>query len=135
MSNATNYLEQQIINTFLRGQATYVALATANPTDTGSNEVTTGDFPAYLRQAADGAGAAGSGWSDPGSTAGVTTNANKLTFPAYDGTADLTVTHFIVFTDSTGGNALVHAPLSASRTLRPGDRLIFDIGSLTVTVA
>lgn len=135
MANATDYLERQIINTYLREQATFVALCTANPTDTGSNEVQTSAFPAYARQAADGSGAAGSGWSDPGSTSGVTTNTNKLTFPSFNGASDLTVTHWMVFDADTGGNPLIHAPLSSSRTLRPGDRLIFDPSSLTVTIA
>ena len=63
--SATDYLEQQIINTHLRGQATHVALCTADPTDTGANEVTPAAFPAYARQAADAGGLAGSGWSDP----------------------------------------------------------------------
>lgn len=135
MANATNYLEQQIINTYLRGRATYVALCTADPTDTGSNEVTTVAFPGYVRQAADGAGATGSGWSDPGSTSGQTKNTNKLSFPAFNGASELTVTHWMIFDAATGGNAMVHAPLSASRTLRPGDRLIFDPDTLTVTIA
>jgi len=135
MSSATNYLEQQIINTYLRGQATYVALCTADPTDAALNEVTAGAFPAYARQAADAAGAAGSGWSDPGSTGGQTQNTNKLTFPSFNGASDLTVTHWMIFDAATGGNPLFHAPLAASRTLRSGDRLIFDPNSLTVTVA
>lgn len=133
MSSASNYLEAQIIDTYLRGQATYIALCTADPTDAGSNEVSTADYPAYVRQAADGAGAAGSGWGEP--TDGVSANTVKLTFPSFDGAVDLTITHFMVMDAATGGNMLVHAPLTDSRTLRTGDRLIFDIDALTVTVA
>lgn len=129
--SATDYLEQQIINTHLRGQATHVALCTADPTDTDANEVTPAAFPSYARQAADAGGLAGSGWSDP-ATSGHTTNVNKLTFPAFDGALELTVTHWIVFEPS--GNPLVYAPLQSPRTLRPGDRLIFDPNSLTVTI-
>ena len=133
MSQATNYLENAIINQYFKGQATFVALATANPTDTASNEVTTGAFPAYARQPADAGGATGSGWSTPSD--GVTQNSNKLTFPTFNGGADLTVTHFIVWTAATGGNALVYGQLAASRTLRTRDRLIFDPSTLTVTIA
>jgi hypothetical protein len=135
MANATDYLEREIINTYLRGQATYVALCTANPTDAGSNEVQASAFPSYARQLSDGPGAAGSGWSDPGSTSGATANTNKLTFPSFDGTTDLTVTHWMIFDAATGGNPLIHAPLSSPRTLRQGDRLIFDPSSLSVTIA
>ena len=129
--SATDYLEQQIINTHLRSQATHVALCTADPTDTGANEVTLAAFQAYARQAADAGGLAGSGWTDP-ATSGQTTNTNKLTFPAFDGALDLTITHWIVF--DAGGNPLVYAPLQSPRTLRQGDRLIFDPAALTVTI-
>lgn len=135
MASATNYLEQQIINTYLRGQATWVGLAYSDPTDAALNEVTAGQFPAYARQAADGSGAVGSGWSDPGATAGQTQNTNKLTYPVFNGPDDLTVTHWIVYDAPTGGNAITHAPLDSARTLREGDRLIFDTNTLTVTVA
>ena len=135
MSAASNYLEQQIINTYFRGQATFVALCTANPTDAGGNEVSTAAFPAYVRQAADASGSTGSGWTNPGSTAGVTTNSNKMTFPAFDGASEVTITHFAVYDASTSGNMLVYTQLAESRTLRSGDRLIFDTGSLSVTIA
>lgn len=135
MANATNFLERQIINNYLRGQATFVALCTADPTDAALNEVSTVAYPAYVRQAADGAGSAGSGWTDPGLTSGITKNANKLTFPSFNGLSELVVTHWMLFDAATGGNPLVHAPLSAPRTLRTGDRLIFDPDNLTVTIS
>lgn len=135
MANASDFLEQQIINNYFRGQATWVGLATANPTDAGGNEVTLVQFPAYARQAADAGGSAGSGWAAPGATNGLTSNSNKLTFPAFNGPAEVQITHWTVMTAASGGNMLTHAPLAEPRTLRTGDRLIFDIGSLTITVA
>lgn len=57
MSAASNYLENNIINATLRGAAfptsaaVYVSLHTADPNDTGANEVNTSPPPAEGRPA------------------------------------------------------------------------------------
>lgn len=148
MSQFSDYLEDQIIESTLRGAAftvpsgVYVALFTADPTDdpeSGSfaNEVQTSAWPAYVRQDSRNGGAAGSGWT--ASANGVSTNAQVVTFPANDGAGSVTVTH-IGLVDSgdnatPSGNLLYHAPLVASKTLLVGDVLSFAIGAITVTVA
>ncbi len=139
MSAASNYTENNVINALLRGvtfplpSKTHVGLHTANPGETGGNEVTTGAWPDYVRREAEQRGVINTGWTAPSD--GVTTNAKQLTFPSYNGATSITVTHFAVYDASSSGNMLVYAPLTTSRTLQPGDVLVFDIGSLTVSVA
>lgn len=139
MSAASNYTEKNIIDAMLRGVAfplptkTFVSLHTANPGETGGNEVTTAAWPQYVRVEAEQGAAIGTGWSAPAD--GVSRNAKQLTYPSMNGTADVTVTHFAVYDAVTGGNMLVYAPLQTSRTLKQGDVCVFDINALTVTAA
>jgi hypothetical protein len=139
MSAASNYTENNVINSLLRGVAfplpakTYVSLHTANPGEAGGNEVTVGDFPAYVRREAEQGGAIGTGWSAPSD--GVSRNAKQLTYPGFDGAAPVTVTHWAVYDASTGGNMLFYAPLQTSRQLQTGDVFVFDINALTATMS
>ena len=139
MSAASNYTENNVINALLRGVTfplpakTYVGLHTANPGESGGNEVDTGDFPAYVRREAEVGGYIGSGWSEP--TDGETKNAKQLTYPGFDGEAPVTVTHWAVYDAASGGNMLFYAPLQTSRQLQTGDVFVFDINALTVTMA
>jgi hypothetical protein len=140
MSAASNYTEQNVLNALLRGATfplptnTYVALHTADPTDAGGSEVSTTNWPAYVRRQAEAGGAIGSGWTAPGDD-GVSTNTNQLTYPGMDGALAVTVTHWAVYDALSGGNMLCHAALQTPRTLQTGDVFVFDIGSLTVTMA
>jgi len=139
MSAASNYTETNVINALLRGVTfplptkTYVSLHTANPGETGGNEVTTGAFPAYVRKEAEAGGAIGAGWAAP--TDGVTKNANQIIYQGHNGAAPLTVTHWAVYDAATAGNLLFYAPLTTARTLQIGDVFVFDVNALTVTMA
>lgn len=141
MSAASNYTEQNVINAALRGVAyplptgTFVSLHTADPTDAGGNEVSTAGWTTYVRKKAEGVGAIGTGWTDPGSTGGQTKNANQLTYPSQDGVADVTVTHWAVYDAVTGGNLIAYAALQTPRTLQTGDIMVFDVNALTITMA
>ena len=44
------------------------------------------------------------------------------------------MTHFGLWDAATGGNFLIGAALSSSRTLNPGDVFVIDAQKLTVTV-
>lgn len=139
MTAATNYLENKLIDNVLRNTAytppakTFIALHTADPTDTGTaNEVTTGTWPTYVRQDASKGGAQTAAWSAPND--GVTSNSLQLLYAMYNGAAALTVTHFSIWDAATGGNALVYAPLSSARTINPGDVFVIDVNKLTVQV-
>lgn len=141
MSKFSNYTENNIIETTLRGAAYPVpasinlALFTSDPTDANitANEVSTAAWPAYVRKNAADGGAISSGWTAPAD--GVSSNAKVITFPANNGVGNVTVTHIGIYDAATGGNLLYHAPLVASKTLLPGDVISFSIGALTVTVA
>ena len=136
MSAASNFLENAVIESTLRGAAfpaitkVYVALHTNNPTDAGGNEVTSALWPSYARQDAAKGGSTASGWT--AAADGVSKNALQLIFPVFDGAADLTVTHFSLYTALTGGNMLVYAPLQAPRTVQNGDVFVVDTQKLTV---
>lgn len=136
MSAASNYLETQLFNLIFRGTAftppakTYIALHTANPTETGSaGEVPTATWPSYLRQDAAKGGTQSAAWTVPSDGTGK--NALQLIYAMYDGASPLTVTHFSVWDAQTGGNMLVYAPLASSRTINNGDVFVIDAQKLT----
>ena len=139
MSAASNYTEQNTINAALRGVAyplpsgTYVSLHTADPGETGLNEVSTAVWPQYARVHAEQGGAIGSGWSEPSD--GMGKNTNQLTFPSMDGEAPLTITHFAVWDAPTGGNMIVYMPLQTPREMLTGDIFVFDSDSIEVRVS
>lgn len=138
MSAASDYLENKIIESVFRGATftlpakLYIALHTANPTDAGGNEVTSGGWPSYARQDAAKGGANSAGWI--AAADGVTKNALQLIFPVFNGVADLTVTHFSVYDALTGGNMLVYGALLTARTVQNGDVFVVDVQKLTVQV-
>jgi len=135
MSNFSNYTENNIIETTLRGSsfpvpsAVYLALFTSDPGEDGSG-TELGDSN-YTRQDAAQGSSIETGWT--AASDGVSKNAKKVEFPAItDG--QVTVNHFALFDAQTGGNMLYHAALSSSKTLEIDDVLTFDVESTTVTV-
>jgi len=138
MAGASTYTQNNILKSLLRGTAlplptgTYLSLHTADPGTTGANEVGTGAWPAYARRSAELGGAIGLGWSVP--TVGVSSNLLQVGYPSHNGASPLTITHFAIWDAGVGGNCLETAPLTTPRTLQVGDILIFDVGSLTLTV-
>lgn len=139
MAGASTYTQNNILKALLQGTAfplptgTWVSLHTADPGVNGANEVSTSNWPAYVRRKAEGAGSMGSGWTT--ATAGVSTNTNQLTFPSKDGSGQITITHFALWDAATSGNTLESAALTTPRTLAVGDILVFDIGAMSVTVS
>lgn len=134
MSAFSNYLEDAIIawcftgTTFPAALATvHVSLHTADPGDTGANEVTGGN---YARIAV-----ANAGWTKTtGGTASATNNAD-ITFPS-TGTVTWsgTVTHVGIWSASTAGNFLYGGALSASKVVASGDVFKFTANNLTISV-
>lgn len=131
MAAISDYLEDHIINYFLRNNAAtftpaatlYVALFTADPTDTGStaNEVTQATN-SYARKAIT--------FAAP--TAGSTSNTVSIEFTDMPAA---TVTHFGVFDSATyqAGNMYYHGALTASVTTNAGDTVTIDASALTIT--
>lgn len=146
MSNLTNYAENKVIDALFRGQALgapatmYFALFTSDPTETGAagTEITGGSYARVAVTASlanfSGTQSAGSTTASSG-TGGQTSNNVAITFPAP--TANWGVaTHYALMDASTGGNAWVFGPLTASKTINNGDPApIFPIASLTFTAA
>ncbi len=140
MSKFSNYTEDQIIESTLRGAAfvvpstVYIALFTADPTDANitANEVTLAAFPAYVRKDAADGGLITSGWD--AASNGISANSKVITFPANDGAGTVVVTHIGIYDAITAGNLLYHSPLVASKSLLVGDVLSFGIGAITITI-
>lgn len=139
MSSASNYMENAILNCILRGvpmptyPKTYIALFTSNPGEAGSpaSEVSTTAWPAYVRRDAEQGGAIGSGWT--ASVSGSSSNTNQIAYPAHNGAAAVTITHYAIMDAATGGNMICYAPLQTARTVSPGDIFVFDVGAMTAT--
>ncbi|MFV1943490.1 hypothetical protein VPH49_22000 [Pseudomonas luteola] len=134
MSGFSDYLENQLINTTLRGTSytgggVYVALFRTDPTDAGTGTELADS--GYVRQRAH-SSSVSDGFTVPSN--GSASNARNLVFPAIVDT-QVTVTHWAIFDAQTGGNMLYHAPLTNSKTLDPSDVLSFPIGSLTITLS
>jgi hypothetical protein len=139
MPGLSNYMEDAVLNSMLRGIAfpsvtgsVYVALHTADPTDAGSGtEVSGGSYARVAVSRATGS------WGAPADNAGAqqTSNSAAITFPAP--TANWgTVTHIGLWDASTAGNLLASAALTTSRTINNGDGApSVAIGSLTVSAS
>ena len=139
MAGASTYTKNNILGAVLQGTimplpvaGTYISLHTTDPGATGVGEMGTLAWPSYVRRRAEAAGAMGTGWTTP--VTGVSANTNQMTYPAQDGAASITVTHFAIWDQLTNGNMISSAVLTTPRTLLLGDILVFDVGSLTVTV-
>lgn len=134
MSGFSDYLENTLINTTLRGASytgagVFVALFKADPTDAGTGVELTDS--GYVRQRAH-ASTPSDGFTVPSN--GSSSNTRALVFPAIVDT-QVTITHWAIFDAQTGGNMLYHAPLTNPKTLDPSDVLSFPTGSLTITLS
>ena len=146
MANAaamTNYLENKLIDAFLRAQAytmpatVYVGLYTVCPTDsTAGTEVSGGSYArvAITSSLANWAGTQSAGSTTASSgTGGTTSNNAAITFPT--ATADWgTVVCFGVSDASTGVNLLFYAALTASRNITNGSTASFAAAALTLQI-
>lgn len=143
-ASLSNYLENKLIDAFLRGQAytmpatVYVALATTTGSDAAcGTEVSGGSYArvAVTSSLANWAGtqSAGSTTASTG-TGGTTSNNNAVTFPAP--TANWgSVTEFCVFDASTAGNLLFRDALTTPKTINNGDAApSFAAGALTFQI-
>jgi hypothetical protein len=138
MPGASDYTRNNVLNGILRGAAipvpthTYVSLHTGAPGVNGANEVLTANWPAYVRRQAENNLAIGAGWTAAAS--GQTKNALQMTWPAQDGAGAVTVSHFGIWDALSGGNLIAYGTLTTPQLLGPGDVLVFDVQTLTVTM-
>lgn len=140
MAALSDYLENKLIDWLLRGQAigitgasagagsgpttVYVGLLTAAPSDSGGGtEVSGGSYArvAVTSSLANWAGTQSAGSTTASSgTGGTTSNNNAITFPAPTANWGV-VTHMGIYDAASGGNLLVYAALTASKTVNNGD--------------
>lgn len=125
----SNYLENKILN-HIAGKATYtpetwhIALSTADPGEDGS-AIAEPSGNGYARVQT-----APADWNT--STAGLLDNANVISFPEATGSWG-TITHFAIFSASSGGNFLGSGALTESKAIGSGDTLKFAAGDCNVT--
>lgn len=141
--SACNYLETNILNLVLRGQAftspgeIFMALFTADPTDDPAGNAPTGEVTdsAYVRRTC--GATPSSAFAAP--SGGSTSNSNVITFPAI-ADAQVVVTHWCLYDDegsstppvATEGNPLLHGELATPKTLDVSDVPSFPAGALTI---
>ncbi len=129
----SDYLEDEVLDHILGGAdytrpaTVYLALSTADPTDDASG-LAEPSGGAYARLAV-----TNNATEWPAASGGAKSNANDLTFVTATASWG-TVTHFAMFDAVTGGNMLMHAALTASKTIDPGDTVRFEAGELDVTL-
>jgi hypothetical protein len=140
----TDYLENQLVDWFLRGQTftapatVYVSLHTASCSDSSTGTEVSGG--SYARVAVTSALANWAGTQSAGSTTastgtgGTTSNNGAITFPAP--TANWgQVTHYGVFDAATAGNQLICAALTTPKTINDSDAApSFGAGALTIQI-
>jgi hypothetical protein len=132
MSAMSDYLEQQLANhifrasTFSKPTGLHVGLFTSATTDAGGGTELSGN--GYARAAL---APSDSNWTLTGGTISNASN-QTITFPTPTGNWG-TVTHFGIFTASTGGSLLFHGALTASKTVNQGDTVTFPGGQLQIT--
>lgn len=143
MGSKSDYLENKFLDWLLRGQAftppatVYIALYTANPSDTGGGtEVSGGSYArvAVTSSLANWAGTQGAGTTVASSgTGGQTSNNASITFPAPTANWGV-ITGMAIYDNSSGGNELYWSALTTSKTVNNGDAApTFPAGSMTVT--
>ncbi len=133
MSEASDYVENQILNCYLNQTNItaptniYVGLHTADPTDAGSGAEVSGNNYSRIEITDKFGTASGTGGS-------VSSNADITGFTATGGDWG-TITHIGIYDASTSGNLLFHTALDSSATVNNGDSFQISSGNLTVTVA
>jgi len=143
MSQASDYLENKLIDHLFRGTAfakpaaLYIALFTAAPNDAGGVEVAGGGYARAALAPGDATWKATQGGTSGASSgsSGLTANAVSIAYPVP--TANWgTVVAIGIYDAAAGGNLLVWSPLAASRQILNGDPApTFGIDALTVTIA
>jgi hypothetical protein len=143
-ASLSNYTQNHLIDWFLRGQSftppatVYVGLdTTAGSASACGTEVSGGSYGrvAVTSSLSNWAGTQGAGTTTTSSgTSGQTSNNAAITFPSPTANWGVVV-GFCFFDASSGGNMLLYAPLTVSKTVNNGDAApSFAAGALTWTI-
>ena len=125
--SASNYAETKILDhalgvaTFTRPANVFLALFTSDPGEAGTGAEVAG--LGYARQQTQ---------FNPAAN-GQSTNTSLVTFPAANGGAWGTLTHFGIFDALSAGNLLFSGALGATKVIADTDQLLLDAGSIVVT--
>lgn len=124
----SNYAENKALDLVLRNQtftisSLYISLHTADPGETGANEVSAGW---YARQTIAFAAA------DTGTPANGAVNTGTPTFSAVTG-SDVTITHVALWDASSAGNCLWVAALTASKLVPVGQVAFIPASGINIT--
>lgn len=133
MAGFSDYLENELLDhvfgaaAFSAPAAIYVSLHTADPGETGANELpgTNG----YARVSV-----TNNATNFPAATGGAKANGTEIAGFAASGGPWSAVTHFGLWDAVTAGNFLGGGALSASKTLTDGDTASFAVGDLDITL-
>lgn len=106
----------------------YFGLSTTAPADDGTN-VTEPSGNGYARVSI-----ANNATNFPAAIDGVQDNGTEISFPQATGFWG-TVTHFVLYNASTGGNLLAYGTLTTSKSIDSGDTASFPIGDFTVQLS
>lgn len=135
MAGFIDSLEQAILDHVLNDGAYtpptnwFIALSSTTPTDAGTNftEPSTGSYARVSTAAADWAAATGT-------TPATKSNSAVKTFPTAtaDWSAAANMTHFGLFTASTGGTVQIWGALTVAKPVLNGDTASFAASSLVI---
>lgn len=134
----STYAANKTLDFWLRGvamvapTAVYISLHTADPGNSGANEVSLVAWPAYIRKDPAAGGAIATGWL--AAAAKATTNLLDMLWPGNNGAGAITITHFGIWDAPTAGNFIIGDAITVPRTLQPTDQNIAKAGVITVTV-
>ena len=129
MSGFTNHGEDLIVtwlfttSTATRPTAWYVALHTADPTETGTiGEVLVANDADYTRKTVT--------FDDPVAGSGMCLSDVQVSHTPASGASPYTVTHASIWDASTAGNCLMYGELPIPRTISNAAPLTFEIGEI-----
>ena len=137
--SASRHTVENIINALIRGQPftipsqLFVSLHTADPGQTGANEVTLAAWPSYVRRDSLEGDTRTNAWSAP-DAGGITWNQKQMIFPVFDGASDVTITHFGIWDASAAGTFLTSGQLTTPRGIGPSQVFVADTDKLGVKV-
>jgi hypothetical protein len=124
---AANKLLDHLLKTAAFTVPTNLALgfSTADPTDAGSG-VSEPSGNNYSRTVVN-------SWDAANATTGLTANTNAITGPVASGSWG-TLSHLVIYDNTSGGNLLVHGALGSPQTVGANDWLEFAAGALTISL-
>jgi len=136
--SASRVTVENILNALILGEPftipndLYVSLHTADPGQTGANEVTLTEWPDYVRRDSLQGDTRANAWSAV-DVDGVSWNQKQIIFPVFNGPAPITITHFGLF-DGTSGAFLTYGALLTPRQLDTSQVFVADRNKLGVKV-